>query len=79
MFTRPEGNTVQIFLARLFCFRTSVVHRLLPQDSFQVPGPGLLQLPAASLERVRVLGFPLSEPDLEAQAAFAAVLGQTNI
>lgn len=63
----------------LFSFRTSVVHCLLPQDPLQVPGPGLLQLPAACLKRVRVLGFPLSEPDLKAQAAVAAVLGQANI
>lgn len=86
MFTCPENNTLQMIflvcLSVLFFFfspRTSVVHCLLPQDPLQVPGPGLLQLPAACLKRVRVLGFPLAEPDLKAQAAVAAVLGQANI
>lgn len=52
---------------------------LLPQDPLQVPGPGLLHRPANRLKRVRVLSFPLPEPDLETQAGVAAVLGQAYI
>lgn len=58
---------------------TSVVHRLFPQDPLQVPGPGLLHLPANYLKCVCVLGFPLSEPDLKTQTTVPAVLGQAYI
>lgn len=58
---------------------TSVVYCLLPQDPLQVPGPGLLQLPANCLKCVCVLGFPLPEPDLKTQATVTAVLGQAYI
>lgn len=58
---------------------TSVVDRLLPQDPLQVPGPEVLHLPADGLKRVRVLGFPLPEPDLKAQPTVAAVLGHAHI
>lgn len=52
---------------------------LLPQDPLQVSGPGLLHVWVHSLKRVRVLSFPLPEPDLETQASVAAVLGQAYI
>lgn len=55
------------------------MYGLLPQDPLQVLGPGLLRPPAACLQRVRVLAFPLSEPDLKAQAAVSAVLGHAYI
>ena len=58
---------------------TSVVHRLLPEDALQVPGPSLLHLSANCLEHIGVLRFPLPEPDLKTQAAVAAVLGHAYV
>lgn len=55
------------------------MYGLLPQDPLQVLGPGLLRLPAACLQGVRVLAFPLSEPDLETQASVSTVLGHADI
>lgn len=50
---------------------TSTVSGLIPQDPLQVGGPGSLRLHAGCSECVRVLPFPLVEPDLEAQSAHA--------
>lgn len=63
----------------MMCFCTPVVYSLFPKDSLQVLGPGTLHLSTDCLKCVRVLSFPLPEPDLETQASVTAVLGQAYV
>lgn len=58
---------------------TSVSKRLFPQKIAKFLGPGLLDILARALERVRVARFPLAEPDLEFRGRIRDNGGQTDV
>lgn len=58
---------------------TSVSKRLFPQKITEFLGPGLLDILARALQRVRVAGFPLAEPDLELGRRVRDDSGQADV
>jgi hypothetical protein len=58
---------------------TSVSKRLFPQEVTEFLGPGLLDVFTRALQRIRVAGFSLAEPNLEFCRRVSDDSGQTDV